>query len=143
MLIGQYTSKISKKRRIAVPSKLRENLGDTFILTRWYENCLSFVSQDEWLRLFNKLIGGVRGITSSVRDTNRFLLGQAYELTPDDQGRVIIPEKLVKFAQITEEVVFLGLGDRVEVWDSKQWKERERFITKNADKFIEELTTKK
>ena len=143
MLIGQYTSKISKKRRIAVPSKLRENLGDTFILTRWYENCLSFVSQDEWLRLFNKLIGGVRGITSSVRDTNRFLLGQAYELTPDDQGRVIIPEKLVKFAQITEEVVFLGLGDRVEVWDSEQWKERERFITKNADKFIEELTTKK
>lgn len=143
MLIGQYTSKISKKRRIAVPSKFRENLGDTFILTRWYENCLSFVSQDEWLRLFNKLIGGVRGITSSVRDTNRFLLGQAYELTPDEQGRVIIPEKLVKFAQITEEVVFLGLGDRVEVWDSEQWKERERFITKNADKFIEELTTKK
>ena len=143
MLIGQYTSKVDAKRRVAVPSKFRDELGNTFILTRWYESCLSFVAKSEWLTLFNKLIGETKGITAPVRDTNRFLLGQAYELTPDGQGRVVIPEGLAKFAQINAKVIFLGLGDRVEVWGSELWDKREAFITENADKFVEDLTTRK
>ena len=142
MLIGQYTSKISKKRRVAIPSKLRKSLGETFILTRWYENCLVLVSKGEWDLLFNKLIGEVKGITEGVRDTDRFLLSQAYELEPDEQGRVIVPEALAKFAEFEEEVVFLGLGNRVEVWDRNKWKEREGYVVRNASDLIDELTNK-
>jgi len=142
MIIGQYTSKISKKRRVAIPSKFRNSLGKTFILTRWYENCLVLVSKDEWNLLFNKLIGEVKGITEGVRDTDRFLLSQAYELEPDDQGRVILPESLASFAELKEEAVFLGLGNRVEIWDETKWKEREGYVVKNASKLIDKLTNK-
>lgn len=143
MIIGQYTSKFTKKRRLAIPSKFRNSLGKTFILTRWYENCLVLVSKDEWNLLFNKLIGEVRGLTESVRDTDRFLLAQAYELEPDEQGRVIIPEVLAEFAELKEEVVFLGLGNRVEIWDGLKWREREEYVVKNASNLIDKLTKQK
>ncbi len=140
MLIGQYSSKISKKRRVAVPFKFRQQLGEVFILTRWYENCLALVSISEWNLLVKKLIGEAKGITEPVRDTDRFLLGLAFELKPDEQGRVIIPEKLAEFAGIKEGVVFIGLGNRVEVWDEENWVKKEDEVQKHASEYIEKIT---
>ncbi len=140
MLIGQYTSKVSRKRRVAVPSKFRKELGETFILIRWYENCLALVSKKQWKELFDRLIGEAKGITQAVRDTDRFLLGQAYELVPDEQGRVIIPEALAVFAELEEEAVFIGLVDRVELWNKTKWEEREKYVEANAGELIDKLT---
>jgi len=139
MIIGQYSSNISKKRRVAIPVKYRQILGSSFILTRWYENCLALVAKDEWDSLVRKLLGEAKGITEPVRDTDRFLLSQAYELEPDEQGRVVIPKKLIKYAGIGEKLVFLGLGNRIEIWDENIWQEKEREIQKNASKLIEEI----
>ncbi len=139
MIIGQYSSNISKKRRVAIPVKFRSILGSSFILTRWYENCLALVAKDEWDRLVRKLVGEAKGITEPIRDTDRFLLSSAYELEPDEQGRVVIPKKLIKFAGIREKLVFLGLGNRIEIWDEEIWQEKESEIQKNASKLIEKI----
>lgn len=139
MLIGQYSSNISKKRRVAIPAKFRSELGDVFILTRWYEGCLALVSVNEWSLLVNRLIGDIKGITEPVRDTDRFLLGLAYEIKPDEQGRVVIPEKLIEFAGIKKSVVFLGLGNRVEIWDEESWIKKEKEIQEHASKYIERI----
>ena len=139
MIIGQYSSNISKKRRVAVPSKFRLILGSSFILTRWYENCLVLVAKDEWDNLVRKLVGEARGITEPVRDTDRFLLSLAYELEPDEQGRVVIPKRLIDYANIKEKVVFLGLGNRIEIWDEDIWQEKEKEIQKNASDYIEKI----
>ena len=139
MIIGQYSSNISKKRRVAIPSKFRQILGSSFILTRWYENCLALVAKDEWDSLVRKLVGEARGITEPVRDTDRFLLSLAYELEPDEQGRVVIPKRLIDYASIKEKVVFLGLGNRIEIWDEDIWQEKEKEIQKNASDYIEKI----
>lgn len=143
MIIGQYSSKIGQKRRVAIPSKFRKHLGSQFIATRWYENCLVLVSTGQWEALIKKLIGEARGITEPVRDTDRFLLGLAFKLKVDEQGRVIVPEKLYEYAGFKERVIFLGLGDRIELWDEERWDAREEFITKNAGQFIDELVKKR
>lgn len=144
MLIGTYSSVLSPKRRTAIPKKFLKELGQQLILARWYEGCLVLVNQASWKALLQRLTGQEKIITDSVRETDRFILGSAFEAEPDDQGRVIIPKHLAEYALLGERLAFVGLADRVEIWDSEQWKNRENYITKHASEFLENLAgTKK
>ncbi len=139
MFIGQYEAVLGEKNRIAIPKKFRNELGEKFIIAKWYEGCLVLVSGKYWSALLEKLRGRSKIITLPVRDTDRFILGSAYEVEPDSQGRVVLPEKLVKYASLKNEVSFLGLGDRIEIWDKVLWEKREKFISENAEKLVEKL----
>jgi MraZ protein len=139
MYLGKYQSNITNGRRIAVPSKIRRSLGKKFIIAKWYEECLVLISVSEWSELLKKITGKSELLTRSVRDTDRFIMGSAFELEIDSQGRVVLPEDLSNYAKIDKSVIFLGLGDRVEIWDEKVWKIREEYISKNAADLMEEL----
>jgi len=143
MLIGQYTSVLTAKRRVAVPKKFRQELGKKMIVARWYEGCLVIISEENWQALLTKLTGKAEVIVASVRDTDRFILGSAYETEPDGQGRVVLPELLVTYARLGEEVVFIGLGDRVEIWDREAWSQRETYVSQKAADLIEEYASTK
>jgi MraZ protein len=139
MLIGSYSGRLSPKRRTAIPKKFLAELGEKIIIARWYEGCLVLVGTRTWEALLSRITPEEGIITAPVRDTNRFILASAYELFPDPQGRVIIPPSLVAYAHLGESLVFLGLGDRVEVWNREEWAERERYVSLHAGKFIEEI----
>lgn len=139
MLIGQYVSNLSPKRRAAIPKSLREELGSSLIIAKWYEGCLVLVGQKNWRALLKRLTGKIRLITAPVRETDRFILGSAFELVPDGQGRVVIPKTLADYANLTKKVVFVGLGERVEIWSEAEWNVREEFVARHAGEFIEDL----
>src|SRR3989344_543197 len=128
MLLGQYQSVLGDKRRLAIPKKFVRELGNRIILAKWYEKCLVVVSEGNWSELLTKLTSKIDIITSPVRDTERFVLGSAYESSPDSQGRVVIPDSLVKYADLKKNVVFLGLGSRVEIWNEDEWLKKETLI---------------
>jgi len=139
MLIGQYRAKISPKGRIAFPKKFREELGDNLVVTVGYENSLMVVSGQDW----QALIEGTENkpfILGSARNTNRFLLGEASEVTLDGQGRFILPVYLRDYARIGEEVVFLGLNKYIEVWDKKLWEEYQKYLHEHISEIAEKLT---
>lgn len=142
MLIGTYVASLSAKRRVAVPSTFRKILGASFIAAKWYEGCLILVSKENWTALLNKLTGKNEIITQPVRDTERFILGSAYEMVPDGQGRVVLPARLAQYGGLEDKAVFVGLGDRVEVWERQSWEKREQYVSQNASKFIEQLSDK-
>ncbi|OGM15540.1 division/cell wall cluster transcriptional repressor MraZ [Candidatus Woesebacteria bacterium RBG_19FT_COMBO_42_9] len=139
MFLGTYTGKLSPKRRVAMPSSFRKILGENFIVAKWYERCLVIIGRDNWKALLEKLTGKVELITRPVRDTDRFILGSAYEVKPDPQGRFIIPEVLKDYAQLTDEIVFVGLGERIEVWNKHEWHKKEKEVQEQASAMIEEL----
>jgi MraZ protein len=139
MLIGQYETTLSPKRRVAIPKNFRKFLGEKFIAAKWYEGCLVLVGQKDWQELLNRLTGKKGIITAPVRDTDRFVLGSAFELEPDGQGRVIIPALLAEFAGLRDEIVFIGLEDRVEIWAKDKWKEREDYVASHAAEFVEKM----
>jgi len=139
MLLGNYITHLTEGNRVAIPKKFRTQLGEELILAKWYENCLVVIGLTAWQELLQKLTGKQEILTAAVRDTDRFILGSAFELVPDRQGRIIIPENLTTFAQLSAEVVFLGLGDRVEIWDKKTWENKEREIAQTAPELIEKL----
>jgi MraZ protein len=74
-----------------------------------------------------------------VRDIERFILGSAFEVEPDNQGRIIIPEVLASYANLNKELIFLGLGDRIEIWSKSVWDKKAEMIAKTTKEFIEQI----
>jgi MraZ protein len=140
MIIGSYLGNIGDGRRVAVPKKFLKELGDRPILAKWYEDCLILVSSGFWERLFARLTGGKKAIDLGVRDIERFILGSAYEIEPDEQGRIIIPEILAVYANLDKEAIFVGLGDRVEIWSKDAWDEKTGSLAKTTKEYIENIS---
>lgn len=139
MLIGSYQGNLNNKRRVAVPKKFLDELGGKVILAKWYEGCLVLVSLEVWGQLLSRLTGGAKVLGLTVRDIERFITGSAFELEPDSQGRVVIPEILVSYAGIKEALVFVGLVDRVEIWPRETWDEKSSELARVTKEYIEEL----
>ena len=91
MLIGSYLGLLGEKRRTAVPKRFLDELGEKLVVAKWYDGCLVLVSEGFWEALLNRLTGGSRVASLGVRDIERFILGSAFEVIPDSQGRIIIP----------------------------------------------------
>ncbi|MBI2028498.1 MAG: division/cell wall cluster transcriptional repressor MraZ [Candidatus Levybacteria bacterium] len=138
LLIGQYDARIDEKHRIAFPKKIREIIGNKFIVTLGYENSLIIVKEEGW----KALLEGTEGkpfIQKGARETQRYLLGGASFVELDSKGRFIIPDYLRRFAKIKGEVIFLGLERFVELWDREIWESYRQNLEKNIDKISEKL----
>jgi len=119
---GSYSYSVDSKGRINIPARLRKYVSpeanDTFVVTRGYEQCLFVYPLDEW----NKLEQSVRVLSPSDpkhRFFTRTLLQRAMESQLDGQSRITIPKELLQFASIENEVLILGVLERIEVWNPK------------------------
>lgn len=139
MLVGSYLGILGEKRRVAVPKKILEGLGKNLVLAKWYEDCLILVGDEFWEKLLQRLTGGSKVISLGVRDIERFILGSAFELQPDAQGRIIVPDILAGYAKLGKEIYFLGLGDRVEIWDREIWEKKTGELVLKTKNYIEDI----
>jgi len=140
MLLGTYQAKFASGHRVAIPSQFRKELGESCILARWYEGCLVLIGSESWNALYKRLIGEEKLLVNQIRDTERFILGSAYNISPDDQGRIVIPEKLINYSGLIDDIYFIGLGEKVEIWDKNAWETKEKEVERDADKYLEELS---
>ncbi|MCX6705271.1 MAG: division/cell wall cluster transcriptional repressor MraZ [Candidatus Woesebacteria bacterium] len=81
-------------------------------------------------------------IIEPIRQTEHFIFASAYEVEVDDQGRVVLPDRLISYAALGEQVYFLGVGDRVEVWNREVWEKKETEVAADAASYIENLANK-
>ena len=142
MLIGSYLGNLGDKRRTAIPKKFLVELGKDLILAKWYEDCLILVSGEFWKGIKERLTEGATGLKLGVRDIERFILGSAFETEPDAQGRIIVPEILAKYANLNKDLVFVGLIDRIEIWEKQVWDKKSMELAKTTKEYIEELGKK-
>lgn len=120
MFIGEYCHTIDTKGRVSVPAKFREELGESFILTKGLDNCLFIYSMDEWVLLQNKL----KQLPLTNKDARafvRFFFSGATECQLDSQGRIRITNNLRDHASLQKDAVIIGVGTRVEIWSSDEW----------------------
>src|SRR5690606_35382513 len=138
MLLGQFSQKVGQKHRLVLPKQFRDGLGQPFILTIGYEGCLLLISSEDWRQLVQQLQRGSL-FDHSSRLTARLLLGSATQITCDNQGRFVVPA--ITFDQVISdsEVVFVGLGSWVEVWDSQRWQEQQQKIQAQADALAQQV----
>jgi len=122
MLIGEFIYTIDEKKRIAIPSKFRKDLGKRVVITRGLDNCLVVYPLREWEKLTKKLEALPNG-QIDARGFSRVMLSGAVDVELDKLGRVLIPDYLKNYALLKKNVAILGLSNRIEIWDEERWKE--------------------
>lgn len=138
MFIGEYTHSIDVKKRLALPSKFRKDLGKTVVVTRGLDHCLFVYPMHEWSTLAQKL-GTMPIGEASTRSFVRLMLAGAVDVITDAQGRMLIPDYLKEYAGLTKDVVVAGLFNRLEIWDDKKWEKYKMSAEKNTDAIAENL----
>lgn len=139
MIIGEYKGKVGEKKRVSLPAKFREEIGEDLILTRGYEEALILVNKEMWQKVAQNVIDG-SFTDKNIRDTSRFLVGSAKEIEMDSQGRFVIPEALFTHAGLGSEIVFIGLVNRIEIWDAEKWSQRVAYLQKHGDEIAQEIS---
>lgn len=141
MLIGKYSHSLDVKGRLIMPVKLREDMGENFIITTGLDGCLFGFSMSEWQKFEDKL--KTLPITNkNARNFVRFFLSGATECELDKQGRFLIPGKLREVASLDRDVTIIGAGTRIEIWDKEKWEEHnseENLSIAEIEKNMEEL----
>ena len=120
--MGEYNHTVDPKGRLIVPAKFREQLGDEFVVTKGLDGCLFVYTLDEWHNIEEKF----RNISMTSKDArkfSRFFFAGAASCELDKQGRILLPPVLREYANLTKDVVLVGVLSRVEIWDTDRWQE--------------------
>lgn len=120
MLIGEFEHSLDAKGRLIMPAKLRETIGDKFVVTKGLDGCLFAFSLTEWAN-FEEKLKTLPLSNRNSREFTRFFLSGATECEIDKQGRFLIPNNLRETANLQKEVVIIGVGTRIEIWDKTKW----------------------
>lgn len=120
MFIGEYQHSLDSKNRIIVPSKIREGLGDRFIISKGLDGCLYAYPIDEWKK-FEEKLKNLPLTNKDARAFVRFFVAGATEVETDKQGRGLIPTNLREYASIEKEIVTIGALNKIEIWSKEKW----------------------
>ena len=120
VFIGEYHHTIDEKGRIIIPSKFREELGNSFVITRGIEDCLFVYSLEAWEKIVDKL-SALPFTRKDARTFNRFFMSGATDVELDKQGRVNVSAPLIDYAKLKKDCVIIGTGDRLEIWSQESW----------------------
>ena len=136
MLMGEYSHSLDTKGRLIMPAKLRQDIGDKFILTKGLDGCLFAFSQTEWTN-FEEKLKGLPLSDKNARNFVRFFLSGATECEIDKQGRFLIPTNLRISANLEKDAIIIGVGTRIEIWNKETWEKCDEEIS--ADEIAENM----
>ena len=120
MFLGQFVHTLDSKGRLTIPAKFRAVLDAGLVVTRGMDRCLAVFPPGEW----EKLAGRVSDLPITDRQARalrRFLFASASDVSPDKQGRILIPPRLREYASLDGEVVVAGLNNYIEIWNKDAW----------------------
>jgi protein mraZ len=134
--MGEYSHSLDTKGRLIMPAKLRQDIGDKFILTKGLDGCLFAFSQTEWNN-FEEKLKGLPLSDKNARNFVRFFLSGATECEIDKQGRFLIPTNLRISANLEKDAIIIGVGTRIEIWNKETWEKCDEEIS--ADEIAENM----
>ena len=122
MLIGTYRHSVDAKKRMRMPTKFKCELGADCIITKGTNKNLFVFSKEQFNTLYEKMVNLPLFDEEAQKPVRKFL-SSAFETEEDAQGRVLLSKELIAFAGITKNIVFVGVGNRVEIWAEEVWDE--------------------
>ncbi|OLN22871.1 cell division/cell wall cluster transcriptional repressor MraZ [Domibacillus antri] len=120
MFMGEYRHTIDEKGRVIIPAKFRGDAGKTFIVTRGLDECLFLYPLHEWKALEEKLLT-LPLTKKDARAFTRFFFSGANDCMLDRQGRINLPDPLMKYASLEKDCVIVGVSNRMEIWSASKW----------------------
>lgn len=138
VFIGEYTHLLDDKGRVAIPAKFRAILKKGAIVTKGLDGCLFLYTAPEWMKLVAKL-NEMPISQGNARAFARLMVAGAMGVNVDSQGRINLPNYLIKFAGLKKNVIVAGLMNRLEIWDETTWAKYKTKTEPESEKIAEEL----
>ncbi len=142
MFRGRYEHTIDSKGRISIPAKFREILNkkydDRLVITN-YDQCLVAFPYEEWSSLEEKT-KSLPLLKKEAKTFLRFFYSSGLDCAIDKQGRLLIPQSLRDYASLQKDVVLVGEGTKIEIWDKGRWQEEFRKSQEIFDQVSDTLT---
>ena len=138
MFFGEYQHTLIGEARMFMPSKFRDELGETFIVTLGLDHCLFVFSSDEFDRLKSKM-DALSIANKDARQFARFFFAGACECEMDKQGRIMLPAKLRSYAELEKDVTVVGVSSRLELWNTEKWEAEHSFDNFSPEELSEKM----
>lgn len=120
--VGEFEHNIDAKNRLFIPSRFREALGETFIICKAPEKCLFIYSEEGWADATSPL-EAAETTSAEQRQMQRQVYRGSALVEVDKQGRITVPKRFREYANLEKEVTIVGVGKRIEVWNTDLWEE--------------------
>lgn len=142
MFYGEYLHTLDKKSRLIIPSRFRDVIKEMciekFYITRGLDKCLFMLTENEWKQKESKY-RSMSVMKSDVRKFERLYFSGAVEAIPDKQWRVLVPNYLKEYANLSKNVIIVGLSNRIEIWDKNEWNDFYKTSKQNYEEIAERL----
>jgi len=143
LFTGTYLHNLDAKNRVTIPRKILEQAdapdgSKKYYISKGMEECLFFFTEERWnelAQIFKSLSLG----KSKARKFQRLFFSTTYDVDLDNSGRILIPDALKKAAGLRREVVFIGAGNQVEIWDAEMWQAHMGEITDDFSGIAEDI----
>lgn len=138
---------VDEKSRMILPSRYRDPLrlyaaNQLVVTIDTQERCLLLYPLPDWEEIQEK-IQALPSFNRTTRRIQRLLIGHAIDLSIDGQGRILLPQALKDYANITKKIILVGQGKKFEIWDEEHWlKQRDSWLQQdpyNLDMLPEDL----
>lgn len=117
---GTFTPRLDDKGRVTLPARYREVFAPGVRVVKGQDHCLFLFTPEGFDEFADAAINA--SITdSAARGYQRFMLSNTEDQRPDGQGRITLSARMREYASLTKDVVIVGVGRRMEVWDAQTW----------------------
>jgi MraZ protein len=124
--IGEYEATLDAKGRFLLPSGFKKQLpdsgGDSFVINRGFEPCLSLYTSKSWKPIFSQL-SELNDFEPKVRQFRRYFLNGATQVELDSAGRILVPKNLLEYAGLEKDIVLVSAIDKIEIWDKTKYQQ--------------------
>ena len=138
MFLGEYKHQTDEKWRLRMPTAFKKLLGKNYIITKGTSGCLFVFSASGAKELLADKLKETSLFDAKLQKATRLLFSSAFEVEEDNQGRMLLPKALREFAKLNKDVVFIGVGTHIEIWDDKAWNNYQN-DSEELDKVLEGL----
>ncbi len=143
MFLGSFNYSIDTKGRISIPARMRKFISsesnDTFVLTRGSSKCINIYPMDYWKELVASKLDKLNTFDPQDAKFMRMFLREAAEDRFDSQSRLLVPKKLIDFAEIEKDVLILGMNKYIEVWNPQLYEEYLQSIEDSYEEIAKEV----
>jgi MraZ protein len=135
LFTGEYECKLDAKGRLTLPSKVKSKLpevsGNQLIMSLGLEPCLVLYPLVEYRKIYSR-IASMNEFNEEFRKLQRNFFRRIAEVELDGAGRLLIPKSMAKYARLEKEMMLVGMGNRIELWNTEMYEE---FIINDNQEF--------
>ena len=140
MLLGTFRGVQLSVEGLLVPPLLRAALEQGFVMTRGLDRCVAVFPLSVWQALLERIEHSTAFLRGAARLFHRYMYAGASVDKLGSEGFVSVPAHLRIYAELGDEVVLVGVGSRLEIWNPDHWNEEESKMEKQAEQVSEALS---